>query len=92
MKGVRFYEEFTNKRKGESAGNVTAILPENRWHDWEAHDLMYDGVGAVYFYPNSPVASTGVSRGYLREKCKRVSEARARQVHPALFTTWLDRD
>lgn len=90
MKGVRFYEDFTdkrNKRKGESQGNVIAVFPENTWLRCDEGVLyrMFDGIGAVYFYPNSPVGGCNVSQGYLWESCKRVSEAKARQVHPSLF-------
>ncbi len=46
MKGVSFYEEFANKRKGVSEGNCVAVLVE---------------------------------------RCKRVSEQRAREIHPELF-------
>ena len=83
MKGIRFYEEFTNKRKGISAGNVFALdLYEGDNGYYRAHPF---GTGAVFDEPNSPVAGTGVSWEWLRAKCKRVSEAHARTVHPVLF-------
>lgn len=88
MKGVRFYEEFDNKRKGESRGNIVAVFPENTWlHRDSTGKLhrMFDCIGAVYFHPNSEVAGSNISKGYLQEFCKRVSEERARQVHPKLF-------
>jgi hypothetical protein len=44
---------------------------------------------AIFDWPNSPVAGTGVSLDYLRQKCKRISEAQARTIHPVLFE-WLD--
>jgi hypothetical protein len=78
MKGIRFYEEFTNKRKGLSAGNAVAVGESNRNGTFEAIVPLYD-------QPNSPVASGSISNEYLFEKCKRVSEARAREVHPNLF-------
>lgn len=86
MRYVRFYEEFTNKRRGESAGTVIALIPENRCPDGSR-----EAVGALFDQPNSPVASTSVSDGYLFKNCKRVSETRAREVHPNLFE-YLDRD
>jgi hypothetical protein len=84
MRGIRFYEEFTHKRKGISAGNAVAIGESNR-------DGTFEAIGALYDTPNSPVASTAVSDSYLFKNCKRVSEARAREVHPNLFQ-YLDAD
>lgn len=91
MRGVRFYEEFDNKRnkrKGISQGNVVAVFPENKRLEHYADgtaDLVLDCIAAVYSYPDSPVCGCGVSWGYLRESCKRISETEARQVHPQLF-------
>jgi hypothetical protein len=39
----------------------------------------------VLFHPNSPVAGTSIDVSILRERCKRISEAKARQIHPLLF-------
>jgi hypothetical protein len=82
MKGVRFYEELENKnRKGEkSQGNVIAI------HAYQISiDGMYECLSATFYKPNSPVSVGGVSRKYLEEKCRRISETRAREIHPRLF-------
>ena len=68
---------------------VIAIMPDNKWIS--NNDLLYDCIGAVYFERNSPVASTSCSDGYLRLKCKRISESQAREIHPNLFT-YLDYD
>jgi hypothetical protein len=87
MKHIRFFEEFSNKRKGVSAGNVVAAFVGG-----EARGVFISGgvacveaLGALIAEPNSPVVGTSVSLAFLRAKCKRVSEARARKVHPALF-------
>jgi hypothetical protein len=89
MKGVRFYEELTNKNRAaeKSQGNVVAVFYEQS----QAHGggVFYDASGAVYFHPNSACAGTSVSQEYLMKSTRRVSEERAREVHPALFT-WLD--
>lgn len=84
MKGIRFYEEFENKRKRQSQGNVIAVFTDTGRASNGGY--MFDAMGAVYFQPDSPVASTGVSWDYLREKCKHISEKQARQIHPQLFT------
>lgn len=88
MQGIRFYLEHENsfdKRTGKHNGNVVAVIPElvNTSGSIEA-------VGAVDFHPNSQVAGTAVSREYLQKRCKRIAEAKAREIHPALFT-YLDR-
>jgi len=88
MKGIRFYEEYNDKRKGISNGNVVAVIPENRWiieHADGSTDLIYDAISAVFYRPNSDVCRTGVSQGYLWDSCKRISESKAREIHPALF-------
>jgi hypothetical protein len=88
MKDFRFYEVYKNKRKGITEGNVIAVIPENKWIDQDRTgkaQLMYDSIGAVYFRPNSPVCGSGVSQDYLWAMCKRISESKAREIHPALF-------
>ncbi len=80
MKGVRFYEEFTNTRKRVSEGNCLAVFP-----DLVCPDGSCEAIGAVYYWPDSGVASTAASWKWLRKRCKRVSEAKARQIHPQLF-------
>lgn len=82
MRGIKFYEEFINKRKGESAGNCVAVFSDIEMRN---PDGTFSGVGAIYDHPNSPVASTGVAHAVLEKIFKRVSERRAREVHPELF-------
>lgn len=86
MKDIRFYEEFTSKRRGLSAGTVVAIGLPNILGDG-----TFEAVGAVFERPNSPVTSISVHCSYLFFNCKRVSEQRAREVHPELFK-YLDAD
>lgn len=89
MKGIRFYLEYpdektkraaTRKDLGDHKGTVVAIL---------SHTLSfrygYDGLGAVFDRPNSPVASTTVHPRYLAEVCKRIPEQLAREIHPEMF-------
>lgn len=92
MKGIRFYEEFENKRKGVSAGNVTAVILDDRGQPQRNGDGTYTCIGAVFHTPNSGVATTACSPEWLAENCKRVPEKRAREVHPLLFSAALDRD
>ena len=52
---------------------------------WSSGTWCYEAVAGLFDQPNSPVAGTGVAIDYLRGRCKRVSEAKARMIHPALF-------
>ena len=88
MKGFRFYEEFKNKRKGISTGNCVAVYLENDGHaqfyrsgGWS----LVNAVVAITDDPNSDVLSDSVSREFLSDDCKRVSEKRAREIHPRLI-------
>lgn len=92
MKGVRFYLEYKDakhKRQGVHEGNVIAVLDVmgDGFRAQYMGDLQYthECLGAIFFYPNSPVAGTQCHIGVLRERCKRISEAKARQIHPRLF-------
>jgi hypothetical protein len=84
MNGVRFYEEFSSKRRGVSEGNVVAVLVANGWSP--GYGRIYDAIVAPFEHTNCPPCGGSVSTEYLRLKCKRVSEARAREIHPRLFT------
>ncbi len=85
MKGIRFYEEFSNKRKGVSAGNCVAVLLDERGRPLWSDVRMVDAIAAVFDGPNSGVTLTTVDMQWLRNHCKRVPEGRARFVHPNLF-------
>lgn len=92
MKGMRFYEEYTDQHsRRQSAGTCVAVDTETGRLENLGDRLgwVYEGLAAVFTGRNGPVSSTGVSVDYLREWCKRVSEAEARDIHPRLFE-WLD--
>lgn len=93
MKGVRFYLEYPNEKEKEKAtrkdlgnhsGNVIAVFYENNWY--ETFDgIFYDGLAPLLWKPNSPVCGTSIHEDFLRDKCKRISEKQAREIHPELF-------
>lgn len=98
MKGIKFYIEYPNstekrkatrKRLGNHSGNVIAVLDNGIY--FSGGEAVEDSIAAVYAWPNSPAAGTGVSLGYLRERCKRINEATARSIHPELFK-YLDQE
>lgn len=85
MKGTRFYADYGTKqakRKGGDAPNALVIFTDAK--QVQDGDLVYDAVAAVFDRPNSGVAATGVSRAYLRECCKRISESEAFRIRPNL--------
>ena len=86
MKGIRFYEELNDKgtRRETSRGTVFAAFI-GQGHMGATRDWIEEGVGSVEDRPNSPVCGTGASREYLAHHCRHISEARAREIHPALF-------
>jgi len=77
MKGLRFYEE-----KGQ--GNVIAVFIEDGSPIYNP-DLSMGCVSALLLEPNSIVCGSAVSREYLTEHTRRVSEKAAREIHPELF-------
>jgi hypothetical protein len=94
MKYVRFYLEYgskANKRKGIHEGNVLALIDtmgdgfRPQRNSGSESGYGYECIAAVLFHPNSPVAGTSIDVSILRERCKRISEAKARQIHPLLF-------
>lgn len=81
MNGYIFYEEFNtpaDKRTRRSMGNVSAVFGPR-------YNGKRDAIAGVYSHANSAVCVTGVSLEWLRKSCRRISEARARQIHPQLF-------
>ena len=90
MKGYRFYEELRNKnRKGELSKGTVLAMPLNQ----SGSPLYFCGqtgmhievFAAVFDEKNSPVCECSADDEYIREKTRKVSEKRAREIHPALF-------
>ena len=84
MNGIRFYQEFKNKRKGQSAGTVVAAFVCNG-RFWSTGQLCYEALSGLFKRPNSVVCGGAVSLEYLREKCQHIREAEARTIHPSLL-------
>lgn len=97
MKGIRFYQEFDSKSKTRPTGNCLAVLAGNITDApgngifFSGKTACYEAIAGLFDHADSAVAVTSVAVDYLREKCKRVPEAKARKIHPALFER-LDRD
>jgi hypothetical protein len=91
MKGYRFYLEHHDakaKREGKHDGNVVALFLDEHNRpvlNRSGSFVFYEGYAAVYSFPNAGVNFNKIDPCYLREHCKRISEAEAREIHPALF-------
>lgn len=89
MKSVRFYLDHrtpADKRAGRHEGNVTAVFPDNYfWSGPNGNSLCFEAIAAVYYHEDSPCAGTAVSLSWLNCCAKRISEAKAREIHPNLF-------
>lgn len=84
MKGFRFYLECRDRRKCVSTGNVIAVRVGGGCFVRRGK-LCGKGLVRECSLPNSPVASASVPLEMLRKFCLRISEAKARQIHPELF-------
>ncbi|MDQ3673294.1 MAG: hypothetical protein M3365_02830 [Gemmatimonadota bacterium] len=85
MRGFKFFEEYEEYERG-SAGNVIALkLSERSFIQPGA--ICFEAVCADEHarIPNSPVRPSYVNVEYLGKRCRRISEARARDIHPRLF-------
>ena len=88
MKGFRFYADYGHakgKRQGGDAPNCIALATDPGQSWVRDHEILTECIAAVFSHANSGVCSTSCSRSYLQESCKRISEAEARRLHPALF-------
>ena len=95
MKGYIFYLEFptakakrkaTRKNLTGHKGNCIAVIFDRaeQLEQWRVNKC-YQAFSAVQDLPNNPCCFTQVSPNYLAERCKRISEAQAREIHPKLF-------
>lgn len=88
MKDHKFYVEYPStfdKRENTRGDNCLVIFGESFI---SGNEIVYECVATVSMQerPNCPaIAESQVSVGHLRKFCKRVSEKRAREIHPNLF-------
>ena len=90
MKGYRFYEELENKnRKGEISKGTVLALPLDEdgipLYFCSCSGMCVEVISSVFAEPNSPVCGSAADDDYIYYETKRVSEKRAREIHPALF-------
>ena len=94
MKGWRFYEEYKSTKRKVSTGNVIAVDTTQRLYPMLSYGIYGVGlygqyqcacISAWYEEPNSPVCCGATAVKYIQRRCKRISEAKAREIHPKLF-------
>jgi hypothetical protein len=85
MTGVRFYEQFKDEQKRESAGKAVAVYIRKWREGSEEQGRIFKAVVALGKPPNPPAVFTTISERYLQKKCRLISEARARQINPNIF-------
>ena len=78
MKGYIFFEELDGNRK--STGNCVALDMARR----PTRDKVV-GFVAVSHHPNASAVSSTIAPKFLIDYCRRVSEKKARKMHPKLF-------
>ena len=86
MRGLRFFEEYTDAARAHSAGTVIAIDMLGRSFVQEG-GVCFDALSASDESgpPNGPVLQRWCNAEYLGSRCRSISEARARKIHPRLF-------
>lgn len=91
MKGYRFYAEYNNGPKGGRKSGlpkkqVIAVLLNNLGqplrNTWSG---KVDALVGLYDEDNPPTVFDSVFYEYLERHCKRISESKARELHPRLF-------
>jgi hypothetical protein len=94
MKGYWFYLKYESpedKAKGVHSGNCLAVLFKHT--GWKKRRETFQSGGSLlvrcyapcFRYPNAPCVPAAVAIHYLNSRCKRITEKRAREVHPKLF-------
>ena len=86
MRGFQFFEEYGDAARGASTGNVIAI-PGVEPSFVQPGGICFQVICASQEArtPNSPVRPAYVNVEYLGKRCRRISEMRARMIHPRLF-------
>ena len=96
MKNIRFFLEYPNKTEknkatvknpGNHSGNVIAVLLGK---EHLCPDYTQECLSAVFEHPNSDTNLGSVSYEYLNERCKRIPERMAKEIHPMLYNRLLD--
>lgn len=91
MKGIRFYQEFVHKGKNtDIPKNIClAVFTDTRRIERYFRNslpvVVFDCADSVCDTPDFGYCMGSVAQEYLADKCRRVSESKAREVAPELF-------
>lgn len=92
MNGFTFYLEYpttkdkkqgTRKKLGNHSGNVVAVFGD--WYKGGNNEYQKECVSSVFDHSNSVCCGGSVGSSYLNDRCKRISEKQAREIHSNLF-------
>ncbi len=87
MKDHSFYLEYPTPRdKRKKTGNPTVLIRIGE--PFYSGEMCYSCWSSVIEGNRVLSGSGNVSVGYLRSHCTRVSEAKAREIHPEIFNTY----
>jgi hypothetical protein len=75
-----------NAAKGHLCNCVAVFLQDDNRPLYQSGGNI-EALAPVYDVQNAPVCVTGVSRGYLADRCVRIDAETARKLHPALFAS-----
>lgn len=84
---TRQHHAFTRasiKHPGRKFNCIAVFLQDDNRPLYQSGDNV-EALASVFDYDNSDVCVTGVARDYLAQRCVRIDEATARQLHPRLF-------
>lgn len=85
MEGYRFYEEFWGLlSQNRSTGNVVAV--DTNTYQAGEYNAFYEGyISKTETLSNGDVGAAIIYKDFLQAHCKRISEKRAREIHPKMF-------
>lgn len=92
MKGYTFYLEYPSKQdKRKKRGNPTVLVAYGKpfLSGQSGKIACVETVSAAIEGDRNLFTSGAASLDYIRENCTRVSEAKARSIHPEIFNCGL---
>lgn len=100
MKGYRFYANYdsaahrrrdtvahrsTLRTTPDPAKNCIAVYLDDDGRPLWGGDNTMECAASIFADENSDVCTSGVGSRFLMERCRRISEAEARRIHPRMF-------
>lgn len=90
MKGVTFYLEYPSRAdKRTKRGNPPVLATVGYFYQKCWNYYVVDAIGAARDGNRVQFITGAVDGDYLRANCTRISEAKAREIHPEIFNCGL---